>query len=150
MTLPNPIDAKVLAGKALALETCFLQQSDRRNVGWDTRSFDPMKLQRPERKRNDGVDGSRHMTLARVGCPHPVTETARLGAAPTNIRKRQSAHQNITVLAEDEEGIGEGAALVFGIALDAAAKGCTGKVVGGPGRPPGRREIAASFPDIRA
>src|SRR6516164_2866858 len=126
MILPNPIDTKVLAGKALALETCFLQQSDRRNIGRDTRSFDPMKLQRPERKGNDGVDCSRHMTLARIECPHPVAKTARLGAAPTNIRERQSAQQNIIVLAENEKGIGEVATLVFGIALDAAAKGNRG------------------------
>src|SRR5262249_57544059 len=121
MILPNPIDTKVLAGKALALETCFLQQSDRRNIARDTRSFDPMKLQRPERKGNDGVDGSRHMTLARVGRPHPVAETARLGTTPTKIRESQSAQQNIIVLAEDEEGIGEAAPLIFGIALDSTA-----------------------------
>src|SRR5262249_25181785 len=145
MILPNPVDTKVLAGKALALEACFLQQSDRRNIGRNTRSFDPMKLQRPERKGNDGVDCSRHMTLARVGCSYPVAETARLGTAPTNIRERQTAQQNIIVLTKNEEGIGEVAALVFGVALNATAKGCAGKVVGGPGRLPWREEIAARF-----
>ena len=111
MILPNPIDTKVLAGKALALETCFLQESDRGNIGRDTCSFDPMQLQRPEREGNDGVDRSRHMTLARVSCPHPITETARLGTASTNIGERQPAQQNVIVLAENEEGIGEVAAL---------------------------------------
>src|SRR6516165_1909957 len=146
MILPNPIDTKVLAGKTLALETCFLQKSDRGNIGRDTCSFDPMKLQRPEREGNDGVDCNRHMTLARVSCPHPITETARLGTASTNIGERQPAQQNIIVLAENEEGIGEVAALVFGIALDATAKRGAGKVIGGPGRLPGREEIAACFP----
>src|SRR5258707_10931962 len=146
MILPNPIDTKVLAGKALALETCFLQKPDRGNIGRDTCSFDPMKLQRPEREGNDGVDCSRHMTLARVSCPHPITETARLGTASTNIRQRQSAQQNVIMLAENEVGIGEIAALVFGVALDATAKRGAGKVVGGAGWGPARGGITAVLP----
>src|SRR5262245_16328448 len=149
MILPNPIDTKVLAREALALEPCLLQQTDRRNIGRDTRSFDPVKLQRPECKGNDGVDCGRHMALARVGCSYPVTETARLGTAPTNIRERQAAQQNIIILAENEEGIGEVAALVFGVALDATAKGCAGKVVGGPRWLPRREKITACFPQRR-
>src|SRR5262249_59819385 len=146
MILPNPIDTKVLAGKALALETCFLQESDRGNIGRDTCSFDPMQLQRPEREGNDGVDCCRHTTLARVSCPHPITETARLGTAATNIGERQPAQQNIIVLAENEEGISEVTALVFGIALDATAKGGAGKVIGGAGRPPPPQANPALLP----
>src|SRR5262249_18707126 len=145
MILPNPVDTKVLAGKTPPPETCFFQQSDRRNNCRNKRTFDPMKLHRPADKRKDGVDFSRHMTLARVGCSYPVAETARLGTAPTNIRERQTAQQNIIVLTKNEEGIGEVAALVFGVALNATAKGCAGKVVGGPGRLPWREEIAARF-----
>src|SRR2546430_9783553 len=146
MILPNPIDTKVLAGKALALETCFLQKPVRGNIGRDTCGFDPMKLQRPECEGNDGVDCSRHMTLARVSCPHPITQTARLGTAPTNIRQRQSAQQNVIMLAENEEGIGEVAALVFGVALDATAKRSAGKVIGGPRPLPRPEGNAACFP----
>src|SRR5262249_61266738 len=131
---------------AFALETCFLQEYDRGNIGRDTCSFDPMQLQRPEREGNDGVDRSRHMTLARVSCPHPITETARLGTAATNIRERQSTQQNIIVLAENEEGIGEVTALVFGIALEATAKRGAGKVIGGAGGVPRRGGKAGLFP----
>src|SRR5258708_23093035 len=146
MILPNPIDTKVLAGKALALEPCFRQKPDRGTIGRDTCSFDPMKLQRLEREGNDGVDCSRHMTSARVSCPHPITQTARLGTAPTNIRQRQSAQQNVIMLTENEEGIGEIGALVFGVALDATAKRGASKVIGGPTRLPPREGKAPCFP----
>src|ERR1700730_15075412 len=115
-------------------------------MGRNTYRFDPMKLQRPDREGNYGVDCSRHMTLARVSCPHPITQTARLGTAPTNIRQRQSAQQNVIMLAENEEGIGEIAALVFGVALDATAKRGAGKVIGGPGRLPRREGNRAPLP----
>src|SRR5712692_1942397 len=145
MVLPDPVDAKILPGKALALETSFLQQPDRRDVGWDAGGFDPMQLQRPECKGNDGVDRGRHVTLARIGCSHPVAEAARLRATAANISERQSAQEHIVVPAENEKRIGEIAALVFRITLDATAKGRAREVVGGPRRLPRREEVAACF-----
>jgi len=149
MVLPHAIDAKILAGKAFAPEPGFLQEPDRRDIGGDACRLDPMQLQRRECEWNDGVDRSRHMTLARIGRAHPVAEAARLGTTPTNVGQRQTAHENIVVLAENEESVSQIAALVFGIALDAAAKGRSRQVVGGPGRLPRREEVATRLAQRR-
>src|SRR5262245_31188453 len=145
VVLPHAIDAKILAGKAFALEPGLLQEPDRRDIGRDACRLDPMQLQRRECEWNDGVDRSRHVTLARIRRAHPVAEAARLGTTATNVGQRQAAYENIVVLAENEERISQVAALVLGIALDAATKGGSGQVVSGPSRLPRREEVATSL-----
>src|SRR5262249_22080675 len=99
--------------------------------------------QSPEREWDDGVDRGGHVASTCMGRAHPVAEAACLGAAAANICQRQSAQQNVVVLAEHEERISKVPALVFGIALDATPKGRAGEIVGRPGRLPGSEEIAA-------
>jgi hypothetical protein len=108
-----------------------------------------MQLQRRECEWNDGVDRSRHVTLARVGRAHPVAKAARLGTTATNVGQGQAAYENIVVLAENEERVSQIAALVLGIALDATAKRRSGQVVGGPSRLPRREEVATRLAQRR-
>src|SRR5712692_5204366 len=114
MVLPDPVDAKILAGKALALEAGLFQEPDGPDIGGDASGFDAVQPQCPERERNDGIDRRGHMALPRMDRPHPVAEAAGLGAATADIGQRQAADEHIVRLAEDEERIGEIAALVLG------------------------------------
>jgi hypothetical protein len=113
VVLPGPIDAKILPGKALAFETGSFQQPDRCDVGRNASGFDPVKLEGAECKRNDGSYGSRHMTLACIGRPHPIAEAACLCATPTNVGERQPTNKNFIDLAKNEECISKVAALIF-------------------------------------
>src|SRR5258708_27244606 len=113
MVLPDPVDAKILPRKALALEPGLLQQPDRRHIGRDARGFDPVKLQRPECEGNDRIDRRRHVTLPRMGRSHPVAEAARLGATAANVREGETAEKRVVVLTENEESLSQVAALVF-------------------------------------
>src|SRR5215813_5983331 len=149
MILPDAIDAQVLAGKALAPETRFLQEPNRRNICGNAGGFDAVKLQRSEGEGDDRIYRGRHMTLAPVGCPDPIPEARRLGTAPANIGERQSAQQYVIMLAENEEGVGKIVALVFGIAPDSPSKRRAGEIVGGPRRLPRREKIATCFPQRR-
>src|SRR5262245_43325673 len=122
MVLPDPIDAKVLARKSLALQAGFLQQADRSDVGGNASGLDPMQLQGPEREGNDRVHGRSHVTLAGISGTHPIAEAASLGAAAADIGKGETTDEGIVALAKNKEGVGEVAALVLGIALDPAAE----------------------------
>src|SRR3981081_2427421 len=101
MVLPSPIDAKILPGKALAFETGFLQEPDRRDVRWDARGFDPVKLQGTECERNDGVHRSGHWPWAGGGRSHPIAEITCLRATPTNVGERQPTNENFVVFAKN-------------------------------------------------
>src|SRR5260370_34710104 len=103
-----------------------------------------MKLGVPEGDRKNCADCGRHMALARIGGTHPIAEAARLCATAANIGEREPADENIVVLAKNEECIGEVAALVLAVALDAAAKGGAGGVVGRASRVP-KREKGSAF-----
>src|SRR3979490_849586 len=144
--LPDAVDAKILTSKALALEAGFLQQPDRRDIVRNACRFDPMQLQGPECEWDDGVDRRGHVTSARKGRPHPITEAARLGTTAADVGEREPPDKNIVLLAENEERIGEVAALVLGIPLDATAKRVAREVVRRPGRLPWREEVTAGFP----
>src|SRR5436190_3343177 len=101
MVLPDAIDAQVLAGKALAPETRFLQEPNRRNIRGHAGVFDAVKLQRSEGERDDRIYRRRHMTLARVGRPDPIPEALRLGTAPGHIGQRQAAQYYVVLPAKN-------------------------------------------------
>src|SRR6516165_3571384 len=86
------------------------------------------------------------MSRARIGSAHPIAETGSLRAAAANIGKRKPADEYVVAPAGDEECIGEVAALVLTIALDAAAERGSGQVVGGPSRLPRRKKRTACLP----
>src|SRR5688572_12911993 len=123
MILPDAVNAKILSREALAPEPGFFEQSHRCDIGWNAGSLDPVQLQCCERERDDGVHRRRHVTAARMRRPHPISEAPRLSAAAANIGKRQPPEELVVFPAENEERISEIAALVFSIALDAAAEG---------------------------
>src|SRR5581483_7982947 len=123
MILPSPVDAEILARIPFALESGFLQEVNRGDVGRNACRLDPVELQRAEREGNDGADGCRHVTPARIRRSHPITETSRLRAAAADIGQGEPADEDVVLLAHDEVRISEVAALILGIAPDAAAEG---------------------------
>src|SRR5205085_744929 len=122
MVLPEPVDAQILAGKSLATESGLLQKPDRGDVGRNAGRLDAMQPQRAECEGQDGRDRRRHVPLPRIGRPHPVAEAARLRATAANIGEREATNEAVVALAEDKERVGEVAALVLGVTLNAATE----------------------------
>src|SRR5262245_46271402 len=112
VVLPHPVDAEVLAGKSLAPEPGPFQKPDRGGVAGDAGRLDPMQPQRTECERQQRADRCRHVPLPCERRAHPVAEAAGLRAAAPDIGEREAADQHAVVPAEDEERIGEVAALI--------------------------------------
>src|SRR6266545_2215588 len=127
----------------LAPEAGLLQEPDRGGIGGDAGGLDPVQPQGPERKRNQGGHRRGHVAMAGESRAHPVAKAAGLGAAAPDIGERQTPDQDLIALAEDEERIGQVAALILRIAADAPAEGGAGEVIDRPGRLPGREEVTA-------
>ncbi len=120
--LPHPVDAEVLTGKSLTLKSGLLEEPDRWRVSGNACSLDSMQPQRSEGEWYHGAYRRRNNPLASMVLAHRRPEAASLRATTTDVGERKTSDQDIVALAEDEERIGEIAALVLEIALDAAAK----------------------------
>ena len=108
-----------------------------------------MQPQCEEAERHQGAQRRRHQAVAGIGLTDPITDTAGLGDAAAHIRQRDAADQGAIRLAEDEKRIGLIGALVFGVALEAAAKCPAGEIIDGPDRFPGLEKGAAALAQRR-
>src|SRR5262245_2510521 len=147
--LPDPVDAKITARVALAFETGFLEQANRRRVVRYAGGFQPVQPKRGEAVRDQRPHGGSHVAFAREALPDPVANAARLSDATANIGKCQPTHHRVVFAPEDQKGIGKIAALVLCIALEPPPKGATREIVGRPRRFPRHEEIAAGCAQSR-
>src|SRR4029078_7875572 len=127
--LPDPVDAKITARIAFALESRFLKQPNRCRVVRDTWRLKPVQPQRGEAVRHQRAYRGAHVALAREALADPVPDAACLCDAAANIGKRQASDHRIIFVSENQKGVSKVATLVLGIALEPAPEGAAREIV---------------------
>ena len=148
MVLPKAGDLEIAARQSFPFEAAAGEQRDRRRVVGQAGRLDPMQLQMLEGKAHGEADGRCHQAAPRIGGADPVAQRCRLGDAAAHIREGEGAQQLPLARGKDEEWVGRIVLDLAPVALDAAAEGGPGQVVGRPDGLPRRQEFAAAQAEI--